>query len=273
MFHRTNGNGGLHARLVEFDFSWFSDEKPPDRISRFVAHNYGTAWLQLMCYLHSITNTELCEKFDNAVTEIRKAIALKCGFEEETLESKKFTGIQSRIIKKLSILLMSVDIMLTAWNMTVDRLQVIQHMITVYDHNASRVDKIDEFRDAMIQYITRCRNEFPEVRQTGFDSSSQGNAKGFQDKYKNRNCVWVLASEFEKQLHKHGLDASPNILRELHRRNIIERFGDRYRKNYKTGKIQPSCFCFYPNNMPLDSKPKNKKITKKSSQLKSLLEE
>jgi hypothetical protein len=85
--------------------------------------------------------------------------------------------------------------------------------------------------------------------------------------------VWVLASEFEKQLHKHGLEASANILRELHRRNIIERFCDRYRKNYKTGKIQPSCFCFYPNNTPLDSKPKNKKKTKKSSQLKSLLEE
>ena len=275
MFHRTNGNGGLHARLIELDFSWFFDAKQPERISRFVAHNYGTAWLQLMCYLQSITDTELCDMYDKSVADISKAIALQSGcFDEETWESKKFTGIQSRIIKKLSILLMSVDIMLNAWDMVVDRPQVIQHLLTVYDHNASRVDKIEEFREAFVQYITRFRNEFPQVMHTGFDSSSQSNAKGFQDRYKNHNCVWVLASEFEAQLSKYGLDTSPNILRELHRRNIIERFGDRYRKNYKTGKIQPSCFCFYPDAILTDSEPKNKKKrTKKSNQLKNLLKE
>ena len=274
MFHRTNGNGGLHARLIEFDFSWFSDDKQPDKISRFVSQNYGTAWLQLLGYLQSVTDPDLCEMYDKAIAEIRKVIAKQSGFDEETWESKKFTGIQSRIIKKLSILLIAIDLMIMAWDMSVDRSQILEHIMSVYEHNASRVDKIDEFREAFIQYITRYRNEFPQVMHTGLDISSQSNAKGFQDRYKDQNCVWVLASEFENQLHKHGLDSSPNILRELHRRNIIERFGDRYRKNYKTGKIQPSCICFYPDTMHTDSKPKNKKTNKKkSSQLISLLEE
>ena len=274
MFNRTNGNAGLHARLVEFDFSWFSDDKQPEKISRFVSQNYGTAWLQLMCYLQNVTDTELCEKYDNAITEIRKAIALQSGFEEDTWENKKFTGLQSRIIKKLSILLMSVYLMLAAWDMRLDRSAVIEHILSVYEHNASRVDKIDEFYEAFIQHIAKHRNEFPQVCHTGFDSSTQSNAKGFQDKYKGRNCVWVLASEFETQLSKHGLDTSPNVLRELHRRNIIERIGDRFKKNYKTGNIRPLCICFYPDTEPLPPPAKNKKKSKKTgSQIKSLLED
>lgn len=274
MFHRTNGNGGLHARLVEFDFSWFNDEQEPEKISRFVSQNYGTAWSHLICYLQNITDTELCEKYDSAVMEIRKEIALKGGFDEKTWESKKFTGIQSRIIKKLSMLLMSVDIMLIAWDMILDRSKVMEHILSVYEHNASRVDKIDEFYEAFIQHIAKHRNEFPQVCHTGFDISGQSKAKGFQDKLKGRNCVWVLEEEFENQLLKHGLDASPNVLRELHRRNMIGYFGDRFRKNYKTGTIKPLCFCFFPDKEPAPPNPTKKKKSKKmSSQLKSLLED
>ena len=170
--------------------------------------------------------------------------------------------------------LLSVNIMLTAWDLSIDRSQVIKYILLVYEHNASRIDKIEEFRDAFVQYITRYRNEFPEVPQTGFDISSKSNAKGFVATYKDRRCVWVLVSEFETQLLKHGLDASPNVLKELHNRKIIERFGDRYRKSYKSGKLEPTCFCFYLDSAPADIAPKSKKKSKKkSSQLKSLLEE
>ena len=271
MFHRTNGNGGLHARLVELDLQWFADEKQPDRINYFVSNCYGTAWLQLMNYMTIITDTELSEKFDQAAEEIRKAIALRNGFEDDTWQNKKFTGIQIRIIKKLAILLLSADIMLAAWDMTVDRTQVIEHLLSVYDHNASRVDKIEEFRDAFVQYISKYRKEFPEVCSTGFDTSALCNAKGFVDRYKERSCVWVLASEFEAQLLQHGLDASPNVLRELHRRQIIERFGDRFKKNYKTGKIKPLCICFYPDSEPAPPKKTKHNPKKKSKQLKNLL--
>ena len=274
MFHRTNGNGGLHARLIELDFSWFPDEKQPEKISRFVAQSYGTAWLQLMNYLQSLTDIDLCEKYDSSVIEIRKAIALQSGFDDDSWETKKFTGIQIRIIKKLAILLLSVDIMLAAWDFSIDRSRVMADILSVYDHNASRIDKIDEFYDALVQYITRFRNDFPDVKKTGFDISSQNNAKGFVTTNKDKRCVWILASEFEAQLLKHGLDASPNVLKELHRRNIIERFGDRYRKSYRSGKLEPTCFCFYLDSAPADIAPKSKKKSKKkSSQLKSLLEE
>lgn len=273
LFHRTNGNGGLHARLIEFDFSWFSDDKQPDKISRFVSQNYGTAWLQLVSYLQSVTDVELCENYDNCNIELRKAIALKNGFDEDTWETKKFTGIQSRIIRKLATLLLSIDLMLKAWDIALDPSIVMQHLLSVYEYNASRIDKVDEFYESFVQYITRHRNEFPQVNRAGFNISTQTNAKGFQDKHKNRNCVWVLATEFEAQLIKHGLDASPNVLRELHHRNIIEYFGDRFKKNYRTGTIKPLCFCFYPDaTSPPPASVKKKKSNKMSSQLKSLLE-
>ena len=205
--------------------------------------------------------------------EIRKAIALQSGFEEETWENKKFTGIQSRIIKKLSILLLSVELMLTAWDMSIDRSTLMGHILSVYQHNASRVDKIEEFYEAFIQHIARHRNEFPQVCHAGLDISSQIKAKGFQDRLKGRNCVWVLEEVFEDQLLKHGLDASPNVLHELHRRNMIGYFGDRFRKNYRTGTIKPLCFCFFPDQEPAPPTNKKKKSKKMSSQLKSLLSE
>jgi hypothetical protein len=85
--------------------------------------------------------------------------------------------------------------------------------------------------------------------------------------------VWVLASEFDQELLKHGLDASPNTLKELHNRGIIEHFNDRYKKIYRTGKIAPTCYCFYQDSAnPAPAKAKNKKNKKMTKQLKSLLE-
>lgn len=276
MFHRTNGNGGLHARLVEFDFRWFDNGEVPDKIGRFVSRNYGTAWMQYIPYLQSLDDLKLTSLFDDKVAEIKKKLALRAGFDEETWETKVFNGIQNRIIKKLALLLLSVDTMLEAWNLDLDREKVVEYILDTYDHNASRIDKIDEFRENFIQHIARHRDSFPEVVHSGFNLSAKISVRGFQDHYKQRNCVWVLASEFNEQLLNHGLDSSPNTLKELHSRGIIEHFGDRYKKIYRTGKIEPVCYCFYQDSAnPAPPKPKNKKNKKKkmTKQLKSLLEE
>lgn len=276
MFHRTNGNSGLHARLVEFDFRWFDNGELPDKISRFVSHNYGTAWMQYIPYLQSLDDLALTSLFDDKVAEIKKKLALRAGFDEETWETKVFNGIQNRIIKKLALLLLSVDTMLKAWNLDVDCKKVVEYILDTYDHNASRIDKIDEFRENFVQHIARYRDSFPDVRSGGLDLSTVSSARGFQDRHKQRNCVWVLASEFDQELFKHGLDASPSTLKELHNRGIIEHFGDRYKKIYRTGKIAPTCYCFYQdsgNIAPPKSKNKKNKKKKMSKQLKSLLEE
>ena len=273
MFHRTNGNGGLHARLIEFDFRWFDDEKQPEKISRFVSQNYGTAWSQYMCYLQSISDSVLCNNYEDRITELRKAIAIQDGFSDDTWQAKKFTGIQIRIIKKLVILLTAIDAMTIAWDLPVNRFQVIDHLITVYKQNASHADKIDDFYEAFVQHVIHHRNEYPSVRHTGIDSSAFSKAKGFQDQLKGRNCIWVLADQFERQLLQHGLDASPNVLHELHRRKMIEYFGDRFRKNYKTGNIKPLCFCFYPDALsPQPTAKKKPRKPRMSKQLKSLLD-
>ena len=276
MFHRTNGNAGLHARLLEFDFPWFSDGETPDKICRFVSHNYGTAWQQFVSYLQTIDDLALLDLFDKAVKEIRKEIALAEGFKEENWKDKKFSGIQNRIIKKLAILLISADAMITAWDFTLDRAKFLEYILAAYDHNASRIDKIDEFCDSFVQTITLNRNAFPEVAGSGFDISAKCSARGFQARNNQKNCVWVLAEEFEKELLKHGLETSRSTLKELNNRGMIEHFGDRYKKAFKTGRISPLCYCFYQDSANISPpNPKNKKNKKKktSKQLKSLLED
>lgn len=274
MFNRTNGNGGLHARLVEFDFSWFKNEKQPETITRFVSRNYGTAWLHLISYLQTIDDENLCARYDASTIELRKAIAFRNGFTEENWEDKKVVGIQIRIIKKLAVLLLSCYIMAEAWGLHIPKDKLIAYLLETYDLNSSRIDKFEEFHESFVQYIASHRDEFPTVNTTGYDISKLLSAKGFQDRYKGKNCVWVLAETFNKQLQKHGLDSSPNILNELHKRNIIEHFGDRYKKNYRTGNIKPACFCFYPDTSSVSSQiiAKNtKKNKKRSSQLQNLL--
>lgn len=272
MFYRTNGNGGLHARLVEFDCAWFANEKQPEQVSRFVAKNYGTAWLPFMHYLQNVSNDYLMELYDSCVYELRREIALRAGFDDTTWETKKFSGICIRIIKKLAILLVATKMMLSAWQMSIDGSRILEYILDVYNHNVASVDKIDEFYEDFTQYITLHRNEFPTVTHSRWDSSTQSSAQGFQDHFKGRNCIWVLAEVFEKQLRKHGLGSSPNVLRELYRRNIIEHFGDRFKKNYKTGQLSPLCVCFYPNLAPPPSHRTSKNNKSKSSQLMSLLD-
>jgi hypothetical protein len=272
MFHRTNGNGGLHARLVEFDFGWFTDEKLPNEINRFVSRNYGTAYVSLIAYITSLTDDMLIQQYDDLVREIKKAIALREGFTMDTWFEKRFTGIQGRIIYKLAVLLLSVNIMTLAWALKIDRGMVVNAIIDAYCHNASRVDKIDEFVEAFTQYLARYRNDFPAVAGSRYSAGGHTSAKGYQDTYNNRNCVWVLAEVFEEELLKRGLDASGATLHEIHRRGFLEHFKDRFRKPYKVGKLQPACYCFYPDNSPT-TPLKQKKIQAVGKQRKSLLED
>ena len=125
------------------------------------------------------------------------------------------------------------------------------------------LNQIDEFRENFVQHVARYRDQFPDVRSGGFSLSTVSSARGFQDCHKQRNCVWVLASEFDQELLKHGLDASPSTLKELHNRGIIEHFGDRFKKIYRNGKISPTCYCFYPDSGTI-APPKTRKTKPKS---------
>ena len=274
MFHRTNGNGGLHARLLEFDFAWFEDEQMPDEIQRFVARNHGTAWLELINCLSGVSDDDLIARYDECICIIKMTVALRSGFTNETWSEKKFTGVQIRIIKKLSVLLLSLGVMAEAWMLDLNHSVIMDGILAAYEHNSSRVDKIDEFVEGFVQYIARHRNEFPSVDSSGRDGSGFFSAKGFQSRYAQKTCVWVLADDFEKQLRVYGLDASAATMRELHSRGHIAKFNDRYRKKYKTGHIEPLCICFFPPNQNTDNSviPKSKK-SKASPQRSVLLAE
>ena len=269
MFHRTNGNGGLHARLLEFDFAWFEDEKMPDEIQRFVAHNHGTAWLELINCLSGVSDDDLIARYDECICIIKMTVALRSGFTNETWSEKKFTGVQIRIIKKLSVLLLSLGVMAEAWTLDLNHSVIMDGIFAAYEHNASRVDKIDEFVEGFVQYIARHRNEFPSVDSSGYDASRFFSAKGYQSRYAQKPCIWILADDFEKQLSIYGLDASAPTMRELHRRGHIAKFNDRYKKKYKTGQIEPLCVCFYPPNTQtnISTKDNNKKTSKQLTNL------
>ena len=271
LFLQSSKKGGLHARLIEFPFSWFgSDGQQAEAVGRFVSKNYGTAWIPFMQALEAINDLDLEQRVDHAVKEIKKTIAIHEGAIETEWEQHVFSAIQERIIKKLSMLLATVDIMREAWKLECDRATVLDYLQRTYEHNVACVDRIEEFFEDLVQHVVTHRNEFPLVTTARCDMSAHVNARGFQTSLNGKDCVWILASEFERELLKHGLDASGATLRELNRRGIIHHFGDRFRKNFQTGKLNPICYCFFPNAMAENSsadhtskaKPQSTKKTK-----------
>jgi hypothetical protein len=250
LFLQSSKKGGLHARLIEFPFPWFgSDGQQAEAVGRFVSKNHGTAWVPFMQELEAIEDIDLEQRVDQAMKEIKKTIVIHEGSIETEWEQHIFSGIQERIIKKLSMLLATVDIMGEAWKLECDRATVLKYLQRTYEHNVACVDKIEEFFEDLVQHIVTHRNEFPMVTTARCDMSAHVNARGFQTSLNGKDCVWILASEFEHELHKHGLDPSGATLKELSRRGMIHHFGDRFRKKFQTGKLSPSCYCFFPNAM------------------------
>lgn len=262
MFHQTNGNAGLHARLIEVDLDWFASAQDADTVKAFVSKNYGTAWVPFVNHLQSISDEDLKLRIDDSFEFLKKQVALYSRFTEDNWKNKYFSGLQIRIIKKLAILRVTIDLMCDAFDVKVNEETLLDALMTTYESNVGNSDKIADFYEDFKQFVVSHKYQFPD-KNVASDEIVHRNPIGMYSITKDGlKCVWVTSNVFKEHLIKHGLDTSTSTLRALNHRNMIVRFKDRYQKLTYLGKVAVNCYCVIleidPTSEPL-TKPKKPK--------------
>lgn len=243
----TNKNSGLYARVAEFDIQWFEGEGVSEAICKHITQNYGTAYSVLIDTLKKYKCDSLATAFDKRCDELE-------------LKTEAMSSIGKRLLKKYALLLLTIDIMVEAWKIEVDRNRVVELLLTAFNQCLPDTDAIDKFYEDFLVYISSHSNSFPQQSKRGemFPSPKLG----VQDKYKYRPCVWITVPTFETLLQSSGLGCSDGILHEMKDKGMIEYFSDRFRKRHSIGDIKLLCFCVY-----LDGDDHKKRIEKNSKKM------
>lgn len=235
LFHRTNGNGGLHARLIEFDNAWFVSNVLPDRINRAVMQYHGTAWKPFINYLETVSDDGLVTLHEETTAEFIKAI-------EDTYGAATVTRLKLRIAKKVAALLLASDLLVEAWDLTVDRDKVITSLVRAYNHNVERIDKVEEFYQDLLEYFEQNESKILSIKSTFSDQNEvRSSCVGYREERNGAECIYLHGNNFEELLEKYGLEASKGLLCEMEERNILVRFGDRFKK--PVGRHKARCYC------------------------------
>jgi len=240
---QTNGNGGLFARIVEFNLTWTEEGSFSDDLLRHINKNHGTASKVLIETLKRLGKKDLVQSYHRCIQELK-----------EKFKSK--SGVYERITKKLAILLLSVEIAGFAWNLPVDRKKILEMLSKTYEENSPRIDKIDNAYEALLSYIANNKKLFPKKGE-GIEYFS---SSGVIETMDNRPCVWIDDSVFSELLNENGISATDNVLHIMKDRHMIKYFTDRFRKKHSVSGIDIKCVCVF-----LDTDTNNQVEQKKST--------
>lgn len=142
------GNGGLYARLIEFDYIWLSDGKTADAIQRHIAKNHGTAYKYIIRHLAKLGKKRLVEAYERCASELKAHIQPSAGIEE-------------RIVKKLALLLLAAEVLTEAWSLEYDRNEYVLLLKDAFKQNAPESDRLMAWYEHLMTYIAEHRNLFP----------------------------------------------------------------------------------------------------------------
>lgn len=258
MFNQAAENGGLYARLIEFENKWFSSSSLPDMINDCVTENYGHGWKPYVQYLESLDDVTLKRQYKESIEEFTSAIV------ENKKDITSVEGLGLRIAKKIAALLFTVDLLTKAWEITIDRAAVIDTLVSVYEHNVSRIDKITLFFESLLQFFAQNRSRI--IARSGMTSQAfpPSSCIGYEETNNGVRRIYLHATVLAEKLNEFGLGMSKAILKELEQRHILVRFGDRYLQ--RPGDFQEPCYCI--NTDPLKAVDFKTKIQKKKQPLK-----
>lgn len=258
MLAQSNGNSGLFARLLEFDFVWTRDAAASDRLSKLVSEQHGTAGPIFIDFLQSIDTPTLTTMYSANIDSIKKYITPK-------------NGVEERIVKKLALLRLTIEIMSAAWDISVDFVAIDNVLNIAFSQNAPKADKIEETYEALKQYIISHQQLFPDESTLQIPALTKIPKNGMQSTYNGKKCVWVLSGFFDEFLENHGLASTPNVHHTMKDRGMLVYHTDRFKKNKGLGKSgEAICYCLLLGNTSTTSATKTSNL-KKYSQINKLL--
>lgn len=243
---QSNGNGGLHARLIELDFMWTKDGASAKQLTRFLSVQHGTAYKPFVKKLLGIDSDALVNLYDEHTERLLKIMSPR-------------NGVEERIVQKLAILSMTVEIMTQAWKIAVEQSTIDDLLTEIFRQNAPQSDKVQVWYEALKQYIASHESLFPDRQALSIPTFVKSNKQGMLDKHKGRRCVWIMSEFFEKFLDEHGLCTATSTLHDMRDRGMLAYFSDRFRKKQTIGDMEPICFCLLLEDTPVAGKGKAKK--------------
>ena len=262
MVSQSRGTSGTGARLISFDFEWTKDAAYAERLAKFVSTQYGTAYKPFIKALTDIPLDDLVNMYYLHIDDLKHHLTPK-------------NGVEQRIIKKLALLRLTIEIMTTAWDLSVDMEAIDKLLIEAFTQNATKTDLFESVYESLLQYISSHENLFPDEKSLQSPALAKIAKQGMTSKYNHQACVWIMSDFFEKFLSDRGLEPTKNALHTMKDRKMLVHFKDRFRKNQE---LSPNneilCYCLLlSNSAPSSTTTKKKKKTTKSKNRHILLSE
>ena len=259
LFSQSSNSSGLYSRLIQFDQLWSKDAATAEQISQFVIQQYGTAGPVFIETLQTISLPDLNVRYKYHVDALKEYV-------------RPENGVEERILKKLALLRITIEIMEQAWNIPVDFSTIDDLLIETFNQNAPHADRHDVIYESLKQYIISHENLFPDESTLQVPQLAKIAKYGVIGKYKHQPCVWIISEFFDKFLEKHGLEPTPSTLHIFNKRGMIAYFGDRFRIKHAFGKgMKTLCYCVFLGGATTTSNFTLEKKNKKISQIDQLL--
>lgn len=217
MLTLSNNNGGLFSRIVEFDRAWAKDATTSEEIAEFVTHQHGTAGPVFIEYLLNISLSNLKELYTSNIKSLKMCVTPK-------------NGIEERILKKLALLRLTIQIMHDAWDIPVDMDSIDNILIETFSLNAPKADRYESIYESLLQYVSSHENQFPDEKSLKTPALAKIAKQGMTSRYNHQACVWIMSDFFEKFLSDRGLEPTNSTLHTMKDRKMLVHFKDRFRK-------------------------------------------
>lgn len=236
IFAQTNKNGGLYARLVEFNFSWLTGNADIDAFYDTINGNYGTAVNPLVQTLLNLSLSDIRNLYKEAFETVTKKIPIK-----------EIDNISRRIVQRFAILIMALNVCNKAWEMNLQVAPVLALLEESYQNNIAVVDPVTMAIEGLKTEILDHNHLF--IRNPSVNALGQ-RAWGVHGKYNNRNCLWISEEKMEEMAKSACIQSFKDIQKELADRGFLVRDKSnhyRFDRNFENG-FDKKCYGVYLNS-------------------------
>lgn len=262
MVSQSRGTSGIGARVISFDFEWTKDAAYAEKLAKFTSTQYGTAYKPFIESLTAIPLSDLSNMYQAHIDNLKQRIT-------------PMSGVEDRILKKLSLLRLTIEIMELAWSIPVDYSAIDTLLVEAFEQNASKTDKYESVYESLLQYVSSHENQFPDEKSLKTPALAKIAKQGMTSKYNHQACVWIMSDFFEEFLSDRGLEPTNSTLHTMKDRKMLVHFKDRFRKKQELSPDKGIlCYCLLlSNSAPSSATTKKKKKTTKSKNRHLLLSE
>lgn len=224
---QTNGNAGIKARVVPMDLLWTASPELSEQVAEFCGQCYGTAYIPLAEYLMQIPTETLVGDFKRYFNKLCEVIAPK-------------DGVERRLVKTYSVLLLSAKIASEAWNLPLDGRAVKDLLLKIHEANLPVRHPADKLYESIKSQILDKSNGIRDEK-AAYDSST--NAFAIKTKHKGNPVLWVKCSSMDAMIRSSGESNIDKALDQLYAAGyLIKAYGRRRSlKDFKG--IEIYCYC------------------------------